>query len=259
MPACAARSADPASSGPPAAVRESDRSRLAAYSPFDSGPVRVKICGIGSESDIGAAARSGARYVGFVFYPPSPRSLGIEHAARLSFAVPDGIERVALFVDPDNAALDAVLDRVPVDHVQLHGSELPARGAEIRRRTGKPVIKAVRFRDTEGLAAIREAEGWADQILCDALPLADEEALPGGNGIPFDWRLIQGRVWTRPWLLAGGLTPENVGAAIRLTGARQVDVSSGIEGSPGRKDPKRIEAFLREAGAGLQVPRGSSQ
>ncbi len=257
MSACATTGADPASSGKRSAVRTPGRSPSTAGAPSGSDPVCVKICGIGSEADIRAAARAGARYVGFNFYPPSPRSLEVEQAARLAATVPEGIARVALFVDPDDATLDGVLARVPVEHVQLHGSESPARGSEIRARTGKPVIKAVRLRDTTGLAAIREAEGWADQVLCDALPKT-AESLPGGNGIPFDWRLVQGWVWNRPWLLAGGLTPENVTEAIRLTGARQVDVSSGIEVAPGRKDPKRIEAFLRKAGVVPRAPIGST-
>ena len=257
MPACAATGADPASNGERSAARTPDRGPLTAGAPSGSGPIRVKICGVGSEIDIQAAARAGAQYVGFNFYPPSPRSLEIDQAARLAAAVPETIARVALFVNPDDATLDDFLARVPVEHVQLHGSESPARGSEIRTRTGKPVIKAVRLRDRTGLAAIREAEGWADQVLCDAQP-TEAECLPGGNGVPFDWRLIQGRAWARPWLLAGGLTPENVIEAIRLTGARQVDVSSGIEAAPGRKDPKRIEAFLRRAGAMPRTQFGST-
>ena len=220
-------------------------------------PVRVKICGIGTEADLAAALESGASYVGFVFYPPSPRFLAVDKAARLAESAPDGLARVALFVDPEDELLDTVLARVPVDHVQLQGSESPARGAAIRERTGKPVIKAVRLRDRAGLDSIRVAENWADQVLCDAMPHT-AGSLPGGTGHSFDWSLLRGRRWARPWLLAGGLTPANLGKAIRLTGARQVDVSSGVESRPGRKDPKRIRAFLQEARSwGRESPRGS--
>ncbi len=210
-----------------------------------AGPVRVKICGIGTEADLDAAAASGARYVGFVFYPPSPRSLGIDRAASLARSTPDGVERVALFVDADDEWIDAVLSRVSVEHVQLHGRETPDRGKAIRERAGKPVIRAVRIRDRDDLPAIREAEAWADQVLCDARPDAGD-SLPGGTGVSFDWRLVRNRAWTRPWLLAGGLSAESVGEAIRMTGARQLDVSSGVEAAPGQKDPGLIAAFLQE-------------
>ena len=257
MPAREAPSAAHANEGRRATEPQSAHERHWADATRGAGPVKVKICGVGSQTDIDAAAGAGARYVGFNFYPPSPRAIPVDKAARLAASVPQGIDRVALFVDPDNSTLDAVLARVAVEHVQLHGGESPARGLEIRERTGKAVIRAVRLREADDLAAIREAEGWADQILCDALPTASG-MLPGGNGISFDWRLIQDREWSRPWILAGGLTPENVCTAMRLTGACQVDVSSGVEAGPGRKDPERIRAFLRKAGARPQAPSGST-
>ena len=255
MPARAITSAETAHDGRINESGSAPPARPTVNAPLAAGPFRVKICGIGKTEDIRAAADSGAHYVGFVFYPPSPRSLGIDRAATLAAAVPEGVERVALFVDPEDELLDAVLTRVAVEHIQLHGSETPSRGIEIRRRTGKRVIKAVRFRNRDSLSAIGEAEEWADQVLCDALP-ASGEPLPGGNGIPFDWRLIQGREWTRPWLLAGGLTAENVDEAVRLTGARQVDVSSGVESLPGQKDPERIAAFLRATIPSSYAPHG---
>ena len=246
MPACAHHATDPAASprrrGGPAAARDPGRAA------GDRGP-GVKICGVGAAADIDAAAAGGARYVGFVFYPPSPRALAPPAAARLAARVPAGIRRVALFVDPEDSLLDAVLGQVPVDCIQLHGAESADRGRAIRRRTGLPVIRSVRLRDASDLPRLAEAEGWADQVLCDARP-AGPAALPGGNGLPFDWQLIRHRAWKRPWLLAGGLSPANVGEAVRVTGARQVDVSSGIESAPGRKDPARILAFLHAAGAG---------
>lgn len=210
--------------------------------------MRVKICGQTSAAAIQHAAREGAAYVGLVFYPPSPRSLDFATARRLALATPPGVVRVALLVDPDDAFLDELLAAVPVDMLQLHGGESPERVAEIRARTGLPVMKAVGIRDAADVARIAEFEAVADQLLIDAKPpREDPGALPGGNALSFDWRLIAGRAWSRPWMLAGGLTAENVADAVRLTGARQLDVSSGVERRPGEKDPEKISAFIRAA------------
>ena len=206
------------------------------------GGVRLKVCGLRTPADMDAAARAGAAYVGLVLYPPSPRALDLDAARDLALAAPPGLARVALLVDPDDALLDAVAARLPVDVVQLHGSESPARVAEARARVGLPVIRAVGLRDAGDLAALDAAEEVADQVLVDAKPPRGA-ALPGGNGIGFDWSLIAGRRWRRPWLLAGGLNAGNVAEAVRLTGARQVDVSSGVESAPGVKDAGLIEAF----------------
>jgi phosphoribosylanthranilate isomerase len=205
--------------------------------------VRVKICGLTEPSGLVAAEEAGAAYVGFVFFPPSPRSLEPDAAAALAVTVRPGIAKVGLFVNPDDATLDAVLERVPLDMIQLHGAETPERVAAVRRATGLPVMKAVGLAGPEDLAALAEHEGAADQILVDAKP-PKGAARPGGNAVAFDWRLIAGRRWTRPWMLAGGLTPDNVAEAVRLTGARQIDVSSGVESAPGVKDPARIRAFI---------------
>ena len=156
----------------------------------------------------------------------------------LAASVPPGVAKVALTVDADDAALDALLARVPVDMLQLHGHESPERVAEVRARYGLPVMKAVGVAGEEDLPALDDYGRVADQILVDAKPPKGAD-LPGGNGLAFDWRLIAGRRWPVPWMLAGGLTPENVAEAIRLTGARQVDVSSGVESMPGVKDPDR--------------------
>lgn len=208
--------------------------------------MRVKICGLTSADAVAHAAAAGAAYLGFVFYPPSPRSLEPEQARELTLAAPAGIARVALVVDADDAFLDRLLDRVPVDMLQLHGSESPERVIEIRRRSGLPVMKALGLREPADLAGIDRYAAVADQLLIDAKP-PQGAALPGGNAVPFDWRLIAGRRWSVPWMLAGGLTPENVAAAVRLTGARQVDVSSGVERAPGVKDPEKVAAFIRAA------------
>jgi phosphoribosylanthranilate isomerase len=204
--------------------------------------VRTKICGLRKPEDIAVAARLQVSYMGLVFFEKSPRAVDIPTARALAIEAPPGLAKVGLMVDPNDAFLDAVNDALPLDMIQLHGSETPERVAEVRTRTGLPVMKAVGLRDASDLPRIVAFEGVADQILVDAKPPEDAE-LPGGNGVGFDWRLLAGREWTGPWMLAGGLTPGNVAEAVRLTGARQVDVSSGVESAPGQKDPDLIAAF----------------
>jgi phosphoribosylanthranilate isomerase len=211
--------------------------------------VKAKICGIGRAEDVHAAAQAGAAYCGLVFFAKSPRNLDLETARALALEVPVGIAKVALVVDATDAELDRIVARVPLDMLQLHGKESPERVAEIRARHGLPVMKAVGVADEGDLAALDTYGAVADQLLVDARPPEAAE-LPGGNGLVFDWRLIAGRRWTCPWMLAGGLTPENVAEAIRLTGAQQVDVSSGVESAPGVKDAGRIAAFAKAALAG---------
>lgn len=210
------------------------------------GGVRCKICGLKTPADVEAAAAAGAGYIGLVFFPRSPRHLEIAQARDLALAAPVGLAKVALVVDADDAALEAITDAVPLDMLQLHGRESPARVAAVKARFGLPVMKAVGVAEAADLAAIADYEAVADQILIDA-KAPKGAALPGGNGLAFDWRLIAGRVWQRPWMLAGGLTPENVRDAVRLTGARQVDVSSGVESAPGVKEAARIAAFVAAA------------
>ena len=207
---------------------------------------RVKICGLREVADVETAVRAGAAYVGFVFFPKSPRNVTLAEAARLAAAVPPGVAKVALTVDADDATLDALMAEVPIDMLQLHGHESPERVAAVKARFGLPVMKAVGVAGEADLAALETYGRVADQILVDAKPAPGAD-LPGGNGLAFDWRLIAGRRWPVPWMLAGGLTAENVGEAIRLTGARQVDVSSGVESAPGFKDPVKIEDFLEAA------------
>ncbi|MBM9594898.1 phosphoribosylanthranilate isomerase [Roseitranquillus sediminis] len=210
--------------------------------------VRVKICGITESADIPAALLAGARYLGFVFFAPSPRNLDLDDAAFMARSVPEGIAKVALTVDSDDARLDEIVEMVPLDMLQLHGRETPERVAALRDRYRLPVMKSVGVAGEADLPALEEYARVADQLLVDAKPLAGAD-LPGGNGIAFDWRLIAGRRWSVPWMLAGGLTAENVADAIRLTGARQVDVSSGVERAPGVKDADRIAAFIAAARA----------
>lgn len=209
--------------------------------------IRVKICGLNSPQDVRAATDSGAAYVGFVFFPKSPRNVSFQQAATLALEVPVGLCKVALTVNADDAMLDALTAAVPLDMLQLHGGESPARVAAVKARYGLPVMKAIGVADAEDLAQIDLYGQVADQLLIDAKPPKDAD-LPGGNGLAFDWRLLAGRkYWQCPWMLAGGLTPDNVAEAIRMTGARQVDVSSGVESAPGQKDADLVARFTAAA------------
>lgn len=205
--------------------------------------VHVKICGVTSATAVEDAVNAGARYLGFNFYRPSPRYVAPSKACNLMLSVPAGVAKVALLVDPDDAELDTLMAQVSADFLQLHGHETPERVAEIRARYGLPVIKAVGVANKSDLETLDRFAGVSDQLLVDAKPPRNA-SLPGGNGLAFDWRLLQGRQWSRPWLLAGGLTPENVALAIELTGARQVDVSSGVESAPGEKKRALMDAFV---------------
>ena len=207
---------------------------------------QVKICGLTRPEHVAAAVEAGAAFVGFVFFPKSPRHLDEDKAAVLAADVPPGVARVGLFVNPDDALLDSVLGKVPLDIVQLHGTETPARVAEIKARSGLPVMKAVGVAETSDLDALWDYGLAADLLLVDAKPPKNAD-LPGGNGLAFDWQLLVGRKWMTPWMLAGGLTPDNVAEAVRLTGARIVDVSSGVETAPGQKDADLIRAFVAAA------------
>ncbi|MBT0958539.1 phosphoribosylanthranilate isomerase [Alphaproteobacteria bacterium KMM 3653] len=204
--------------------------------------VAIKFCGLSRAEDVEAAAAAGARYVGFVFFAKSPRCVSIEQARDLALEVPMGIAKVGLVVNPSDADLDAIIAAVPLDIIQLHGSESPERVAEVKARYGLPVMKAVGISSAEDLPQLDAYAAVADQILLDAKPPKGAD-LPGGNGLAFDWRLIAGRDWTVPWMLAGGLTPQNAAEAVRMTGAQQVDVSSGVEGARGVKDAGKIADF----------------
>jgi phosphoribosylanthranilate isomerase len=205
-------------------------------------PTRVKICGLRDAAMLDAAVQAGAAYVGLVFFEKSPRNVTLAQAAALAAMVPAGVAKVALVVDADDAQLDALLAQVPVDILQLHGAETPARVTAVKARYGLPVMKAVGVAGPDDLAALETYAQVADQLLVDAKPPKGAD-LPGGNGLSFDWRLIAGRRWPVPWMLAGGLTPANVAQAVALTGAGQVDVSSGVESAPGVKDAALIAAF----------------
>jgi phosphoribosylanthranilate isomerase len=212
--------------------------------------VKVKICGIKTPEALQAALSARADLVGFVFFPPSPRSLAPAVAAELAELARGRASIVALIVDADDALIDEIVRTVEPDFLQLHGSETPHRVAEITRRWGKPVIKAIKV---ETAADAAEALTYADVarfILFDAKAPKDlAGALPGGNGLAFDWHLLDGVKDRVPYLLSGGLTPENVAAAIAATGATMVDVSSGVETAPGIKSPDLIRRFIDAARA----------
>ena len=212
----------------------------------DAAAVRVKICGVNSPFALDAAVSAGADMLGFVFFPPSPRALSPTDAAALARLGTAEAERVGLFVDPDDATIEAVLSALPLDVIQLHGSETPERCTAIRASFGRPVMKALGVASPSDLDALSAYAPCVDRFLLDAKPPAGAE-LPGGNAAAFDWRLLSGRAVPRPWLLAGGLTPGNVAQAVGESGAPGVDVSSGVEKPRGVKDTALIRAFVAAA------------
>lgn len=204
--------------------------------------VTAKICGISTPEALDAAIASGASHVGFVFFPKSPRNVSIEQAAALATRAAGRAKLVGLFVHPDPGQVAAVRAAVPLDAIQLHGSEEPALAARLQSEHGIEVWKAIPVRTSADLAAAHRYRGH--RILFDAKPPAGAD-LPGGNGLRFDWKLLQGFRHSSPWLLSGGLDPLNVREAVGITGATLVDVSSGVESAPGVKDVDKIAAFLK--------------
>ncbi len=203
--------------------------------------VEAKICGLSTPETLDAAVAGGARWVGFVTYPRSPRFISTDLMRTLGARVPRNVGRMGLFVDPDDALLDERLATGAIDMLQLHGSETPARVAELKARTGKSVMKVIKVATAEDVEhGIASYADIADRLMFEPA----EGILPGGNGKPFDWTILSGRKLPLPWLLAGGLTPDNVTEAVRVTGASAVDVSSGVESSRGVKSIELIRAFL---------------
>jgi len=210
------------------------------------GPTRVKICGLTSPEAIKGAAQAGATYGGLVFYEKSPRHLSLAKAREVALAAPPGFAKVALVVNPQDAFLEEMLSQVPIDILQLHGAEQPQRVQQIKQSTGLPIMKALGIATAQDLHEIDRYAEICDQLLIDAKP-APGAKLPGGNGLAFDWRLLENHTWKIPWMLAGGLTPDNVAQAIRVTQARQIDVSSGVESAPGLKDMDKMRNFVAQA------------
>ncbi len=215
----------------------------------------IKICGMNDAGSIAAAARSGASHVGFNFFPPSPRYVPPAQARTLTANLAPHLTRVALLVDPTDEAIDEAIAAIGAHAIQLHGSETPERVAEVRDRTGLIVIKALPVTTADDLEAAWSYDA-ADMILFDARPPQDATR-PGGNGVSFDWSVTAGFELDRPWILSGGLTPDNVAEAIRVSGAMHVDVSSGVEAAPGVKSPRRIVAFCEAALAVLDTPEAA--
>jgi phosphoribosylanthranilate isomerase len=210
--------------------------------------IEVKICGVNAPAALAAAIAGGADYVGFVFYPRSPRYVTPQAAHGLAAQAPARLTKVGLAVDLDDAELAAILAAVPLDMLQLHGGESPARVAQIKARFGLPVMKAVKIAGAEDLAAAETYFRVADRLLFDAKPPKEMTgALPGGNALAFDWQLLAGKTWPLPWMLSGGLDADNLAEAIATSGARALDVSSGVEDRPGLKNPDKIRAFLAAA------------
>lgn len=216
--------------------------------------IDVKICGLSDHQAMDAAIQGGARYVGFMFYPPSPRAVTPEQAIELGETVPPDRIKVGVMVDPDDEQIQQVLPAV--DAIQLHGKETPERIRAIKQATGKLIIKSFSLGEPSDLLPLKAFAKVTDMILFDAKPPKSEGNLPGGNGLRFDWRLLDGLTLDRPWLLAGGLDVHNLADAVRLCGAGAVDVSSGVEASLGVKDNAKILDFLRLA-AKLQ-PKAST-
>lgn len=209
-------------------------------------PATVKICGLNDTAGLDAAIGAGAAMVGLNFFPPSPRAVTPAQAAALADRIPTHVAKVGLFVDPDDDAIHTVLDRVALDWLQLHKAA-PARLAAIKSTFGLPLLAAVGIGRLEDLNDAAPLYGIADRLLIDAKPPTGSE-LPGGNGVAFDWQILGKAPPIRvPWLLAGGLTPDNVAEAIGQSGAAMVDVSSGVETAPGKKDPALIRSFIEAA------------
>lgn len=207
----------------------------------------VKICGLSTPETLDAALSAGADLVGFVRFAKSPRHVGLDLGRQLSAQARGRAQCVVLLVDPDDEAVFEAVEALNPDLIQLHGHESPQRVAEIRSRAQRPVMKAFGIAEPSDLAALAPYAGKTDSILLDAKPPRDAGALPGGNGLSFDWRLLNGLDPKVSFMLSGGLTPDNVAEAIRLTRSKAVDVSTGVESGPGLKDPGKIEAFIRAA------------
>uniref|UniRef100_UPI0035C9940E phosphoribosylanthranilate isomerase n=1 Tax=uncultured Sphingomonas sp. TaxID=158754 RepID=UPI0035C9940E len=204
--------------------------------------ITAKICGLSTPETLDAAIAGGASHVGFVFFAPSPRNVSRDRVAQLAARVPGHVLRVGVFVDPDDALVEQAVAAGHLDILQLHNTA-PARTAAIKARTGLAVWSAVAVRTRADLAAAATFAGVTDRILYDA-KTPPGAALPGGMGVRFDWRLLDGFDHPLPWALSGGLDPVNLGEAVRMTGATLVDVSSGVESAPGIKDVAKIRAFL---------------
>ncbi len=210
--------------------------------------VEVKICGISEAAHAHAAAMHGATWLGFIFFPPSPRNLTLEAARRLALQLPTGPKRIGVFVDAPDDLLKGAVEALSLDAVQLHGSETPADAARIKKLLGVRIIKAIGISSIDDIALADPFLPHVDRILFDAKPPADAE-LPGGNAVSFPWHILGGKTLSYKWMLAGGLTAGNVAEAVTASGAIALDISSGVETAPGKKTSAAIQDFLRTAKA----------
>lgn len=209
--------------------------------------VAVKICGVNSPDAARAAADSSADYAGFVFFARSPRNVTPAQAGSLASSLPTSIRRVALVVDADDGTLGAIVAALRPGLLQLHGKETPGRCGEIAAKFDVPVMKALGVSAKADLAHAAAYASVVERLLFDAKPPQRPDALPGGNAVSFDWTILAGSTFPVPWMLSGGLTPQNVADAIRVAGAREVDVSSGVESAPGVKSSALIRKFVESA------------
>ncbi|THD58446.1 phosphoribosylanthranilate isomerase [Phenylobacterium sp.] len=208
--------------------------------------VQTKICGLSTPEAVSAALTGGAAFLGFMFFENSPRNLAPDAARRLAQPARGKAKLVAVMVDPDDAELDRVAQVLQPDLIQLHGKETPARARAVGQRTGAGIVKVLAVSEAADLAAAADYETVVEHLMFDTKPPKGADR-PGGHGAAFDWSLLAGRRFQRPWFLAGGLDPWNLGEAVRLSGAPILDVSSGVERGPGLKDPALIAAFLDAA------------
>jgi len=207
---------------------------------------KVKICGLTDPAHAEDAADLGANFVGAVFFEKSPRFVSFQRAAEIFEFVPAKVARVGLFVNPADAFVDQAMNQLRLDYIQLHGDETPERVEQVRLEFGMPVIKALAISSKADIEAAKAYDGVADLLMFDAKAPAGADR-PGGNGLAFDWTLLKDTRWQSPWLLAGGLTPDNVEQAIGASGAKMVDVSSGVESAPAVKDYDKMAAFIAAA------------
>ncbi|VAV93496.1 Phosphoribosylanthranilate isomerase [hydrothermal vent metagenome] len=209
--------------------------------------IHAKICGLSTRETVKAAVDAGASHLGFVFFAKSPRNISPEQVAELCRDIPLSVIKTGVFVDPENEQLDRILAMAPLDLLQLHGSESPARVQEVKARFKRPVMKAIALSDPDDMAGIKAYESCADMLLFDAkAPPELTDALPGGNGRAFDWNIIHAAEINLPWMLSGGLNMDNIAEAIAISGAQMIDVSSGVESRPGQKDIAKIKAFMNK-------------
>lgn len=208
-------------------------------------PLKAKICGLTTPETIRAAIAGGAAYIGFVFYEKSPRNISPARAAELAAEIPDSVVICGVFVNPTDEQLTSTLDHIPLDLIQLHGQESPQRCQEIKNHFKRPVMKAIAVTTAQDITTAKAYENTADILLFDAKPAAGQKnALPGGNGLRFDWHLMTDQQWHIPWMLSGGLDADNLETAAAISGAAIFDVSSGVENHPGEKSIPKINAFM---------------